>query len=84
MQNRAPPSKFKVTNVLPPFLMSPQAQDSHDAVLWSTQAHPEAPSPYSIFLADMEGSICDTQAPGSPPELRDSFKSHPQPTLRSQ
>ena len=40
-----PDRKLKVINVLPPFLMSPQAQDSHDAALWSTQAHPEAPSP---------------------------------------
>ena len=44
MQERAPPSKFKVTNVLPPFLMPPQAQDSHDAALWSKQPQTEAPS----------------------------------------
>ena len=71
--------------VLPPFLMPPQVQDSHDAALWSTQAHPEVPSPWlHLFSTEVEGSICDTQAPESPVEFRDSFVSHPWPTLRSQ
>ena len=66
MQDRAPPSKSKVTNVLPPFLMPPQAQDSHDAALWSTQAHPEAPSPYSIFLAQTWKEASVTHKPQGP------------------
>ena len=67
-----------------PFLMPPQAQDSHDAALWSTQATLSPPHPDSLFSADVEGRICDTQAPESPLEFRDSFMSHPWPTLRSQ
>ena len=45
--------------------------------------HP--PSWLCLFSTDVEGSICDTQAPESPLELRDSFRSHPHmPTLMSQ
>ena len=45
--SRAPTSKLKITNMLPPFLTAPQAQGSHGTALWSTQAHPEAPHPDS-------------------------------------
>ena len=39
-------TKFKVTNMLPPLHMAPQAQGSHDATLQPTQTQSEAPSPW--------------------------------------
>ena len=57
-------SKEELKSLL--MIMSPQAQDSHDAALWSTQAHPEAPSPYSIFLAQTWKEASVTHRPQGP------------------
>ena len=83
VQDRAPQSKFKVTNILPSFIILPRAP-------WCTfVVHKNPPwSPLTLTLIISaqrgEGPICNTHASESPPELRDGFTPFPTHTWRSQ
>ena len=78
MQDRAPPSKVKVTNKLPSFLILPQAQDSHDTPSGPLKPTVKPPHPDSSFQHKLGKDPPVTQMPQSPHQSSE-MASHPSP-----